>query len=128
MACMAPTFGERLRARVADLGLSGYKVIQRSGISQGLYYKIENDTQDPGRDSLEKLAPALELPVDELQAWVDADKLGEERVGALLHQMSEEDVMRMVQSWPEDRQRVLADRLKVALESTPPSEGGNQGP
>jgi len=45
---MSPTtFADRLKARLSELGLTGYNVIRKSGIDHALYYKTVKPTSTP---------------------------------------------------------------------------------
>lgn len=76
-------FGERLRAIREKVGLSGYRVASDAGVDGGLYAKIETGQRHPTDDVLSKLAPVLGIPFDELKAWADADRLGQEGIERL---------------------------------------------
>lgn len=76
-------FGELLKASRESKGLSGYRVSAEAGIDRGLYAKIETGQRQPTDDVLTKLAPVLEIPLDELRAWAEADRIQEQRVAKM---------------------------------------------
>lgn len=71
------TVGERLRERRESMGLSGYKAAQIAGVSRAFLNQIEHGRGTPPFTFLQKIAPVLKLDLDELQALVDAAKVGE---------------------------------------------------
>jgi transcriptional regulator with XRE-family HTH domain len=58
------TFGQRLRARRRELGLSQVALAARLGISQPAISHWENDQKEPLLSSLVALAKSLEISTD----------------------------------------------------------------
>lgn len=80
MPSMGFSFGERLAQAREVAGLSGYRLVQLSGIAQGNLQAIERGRRPPSDANLAALAAVTELGVtlDQLEAWRDLDKIGGE--------------------------------------------------
>ena len=60
------SLGQRVRDRREELGLSRKELVQRTGLSYPYVSQIETDDRTPTLVTVEKLATALELPLDAL--------------------------------------------------------------
>lgn len=82
LAPMASEFGERLTKAREAAGLSGYKLVQVTGIAQGNLQAIERGRRSPSDANLEALAavPELGVTLEQLQAWRDLDRIGLEGI------------------------------------------------
>lgn len=80
LATMGKTFGEKLVQAREAAGLSGYRLVQLSGIAQGNLQAIERGRRPPSDANLEALAEVAELGVtlEQLLTWRDLDRLGPE--------------------------------------------------
>ncbi|HMF10684.1 MAG TPA: helix-turn-helix transcriptional regulator [Gemmataceae bacterium] len=59
-------FNERLRSLRQERGLTLYRLAQLSGLTRPAITALEQPTSNPTLDTLNKLAKALEVPVEEL--------------------------------------------------------------
>lgn len=82
-------FGDKIRQRREQLGLSKADVEQRCGISRTVYYHLEEGTRLPREGHIRMLARALELPEETVQLWADYQRLGPGRAEALARWMVE---------------------------------------
>lgn len=82
LATMGKTFGEKLVQAREAAGLSGYRLVQLSGIAQGNLQAIERGRRPPSDANLEALAEVAELGVtlEQLLTWRDLDRLGPEGI------------------------------------------------
>ena len=58
-------FGDRLRARAKDLGLSDSEVARRLGLSQARYSHYVNGVHEPDLDTLVRIVRALGMSADQ---------------------------------------------------------------
>ena len=58
-------FGERLRARAKELGLTDSEVARRSGLSQRRYSNYVNDTVEPDLGTLARIVHTLGVTADQ---------------------------------------------------------------
>ena len=58
-------FGERLRARAKELGLTDSEVARRSGLSQRRYSNYVNDTVEPDLGTLARIVRTLGVTADQ---------------------------------------------------------------
>ena len=77
------TLRDKLRKRREELGLSMAELAKEAGLSAGYINNVEKGERKPTDDALVKLAPALGFKAEELLAWADAERLGDERLTAL---------------------------------------------
>lgn len=77
------TIADRIKERMAELGLTAYRVAKDSGIATSNLSEMLSGKKHPTSAVLTKLAPVLGIPLTQLQAWADEDLLGEERLGGL---------------------------------------------
>lgn len=64
---MQQTIGQRLAARREALSMTQDELAEKSGVSRPRISQIENDgVADPRRNTLAKLATALDIPVEQL--------------------------------------------------------------
>lgn len=75
---MPQQFAERLIALRTSRGLSCNRLSHLADVDQSTLNKIELGKRSPTDDVLSKLAPVLAVPYDQLKAWADADRLGDE--------------------------------------------------
>lgn len=118
------SFGEKLRTRRDALRLSGNRLAILSGVDQAYLSKIERGIRQPTGEVIAKIAPVLGVPLAEVQAWADADRLGEDRVKAVqAHAIKEPAAPQMtVDEWieairnlpPEEKAKARRD-LEAAL-------------
>jgi transcriptional regulator with XRE-family HTH domain len=80
---MATSFAKKLKELREACGLSGLALSKQAEISQPLLNRIENGQREPTPEVIAKLAPVLGVSVEEMQAWADADELGETRLRGL---------------------------------------------
>lgn len=123
-------FGERLRAIREKLGLSGYRVAADAGVDGGLYAKIETGKRHPTDEVLSKLSPVLGVPLDELKAWANADKLGKDGLEGLKRYvlMPEEEAAfqewrRLMDLLPKEDQAKAVDMLREVIEKKEKGRG-----
>lgn len=83
MLLMMITIGERLRDLIASSGLTAYRVAADSGVPRSNLSDYLNGKKFPSDDVLAKLAPVLGVPLEQLQAWADAERLGAERLDGI---------------------------------------------
>lgn len=61
-----PTIAGRIRAAIAESGLTRAEVASRAGLSLDAVYKLLAGKHEPGAETLAKLCRALEVSADEL--------------------------------------------------------------
>lgn len=69
--------GAKIKALRESQGLSIYRLEQITGINRAFISMVERETRTPSPDFLAKVAPVIGGDADELQALVDASKVGE---------------------------------------------------
>lgn len=67
-------------------GLTKYRLAKESGVSESLVGKIEAGKTVPEEETLKKLEPVLGLPVSEMKAWAELDRLGGEKLETMVAQ------------------------------------------
>lgn len=76
-------FGKRLQELIDERGITKYRLGKESGVSENLIGKIVRGERNPTDEVIAKLAPVLGIAVSEMQAWADADRLGDDRLRAV---------------------------------------------
>lgn len=72
------TFGERLKARRLELGLTGRAMCLAAELPLDYADKLEKGARRPTDEVLAKLAPVLGVPLAQLRAWARAEGMDEE--------------------------------------------------
>ena len=132
-----PDLTARMRARRAQLGLTGADLAQRAGISASYVSLIENGAKVPDEDVAAELARALDDDPDLYRAWVRAARLGPRKLDLLsrLEAASRAPAyLSLVESGQElpkladsDATGELASRIReVATRLTSPSPGARR--
>ncbi len=132
-----PDLTARMRARRAQLGLTGADLAQRAGISASYVSLIENGAKVPDEDVAAELARALDDDPDLYRAWVRAARLGPRKLDLLsrLEAASRTPAyLSLVESGQElpkladsDTTGELASRIReVATRLTSPSPGARR--
>lgn len=67
------TFGQYLKTRRRELGLTQVQVAKKLDVGQNFVAYMENDQRKPSNDVLKRLADCLSLPMDELYLKVHPD-------------------------------------------------------
>lgn len=88
-----PSFGSRLTAAREAKGITKYRLAKLIGMSQAYVGQLEAGAYKPSDETVARLAPVLDVPMDEMQAWADADRLGEDRVKAVQAHAAQNDEM-----------------------------------
>lgn len=89
-------FGEWLRETREAAGLTAYRLAQLSGLSRSFLSDLETGrtrsgkTVLPGDDALEKLAPVLGVPVEDLKREALRDRLDHQELEAAAEIIAEE--------------------------------------
>lgn len=123
-------FGPRLEQARQALGLSKYRVAKDAKLNESYYGKLERGAAPPPSDDvLSDLAPVLGVDFDQLKAWADADRLGDEGLERLkryvldypedqlpeggldLTESEIDDIVGAVMKWPKDRRDVFVRKL-----------------
>ena len=79
-------FGERLKARARELGLSDSEVARRLGLSQARYSHYVNGVHEPDLATLARIVRALAMTADQALGLETSDEGGED--GALRARLS----------------------------------------
>lgn len=69
-------FGDRLRARGKELGLSDTEVAHRLGLRQTRYSNYVNNEREPDLATLSKICKVLGISADELLGLASSDRAG----------------------------------------------------
>jgi len=77
-------FGEKIKARRKELGLSQRKLAQMIGLTHGTISQWESDTNSPKTENFMNLARALQYSIEELLADVDFESLDDETFMAIV--------------------------------------------
>lgn len=104
-----PSFGSRLTAAREAKGITKYRLAKLIGMSQAYVGQLETGAYKPSNETVAKLAPVLGVPLAEMQAWADADRLGEDRVKA-------------VQAHAAPAPQMTVDEWIEAIRNLPPEE------
>lgn len=126
-------FAEKLSQARAAKDWSKYRLAKETGFSEAYIGQLESGKGSPSPEALGRLSQALEVPLDELQAWADADRLGDEGLARLkryvldfpedqlpeggldLTESEMDDIAQVVRRWPKARQDVFVRRLSEAF-------------
>lgn len=73
----ATLFSKQLTLLLARLGMTKYRLARLSGLSPSYVGFLASGDRSPSVEALKKLAPVLQVDLDELKAWVEASRLGE---------------------------------------------------
>lgn len=74
---------QAISSAIAQQGLSQYKVAIEAGVDRAFLNQILAGKKPISADVIDKVAPVLGLDAEELKAWADADRLGEEGIERL---------------------------------------------
>lgn len=83
LKAMEDRFVASLRQLLEKKAWTVYRLAKESGVSEGHLRNILSGKREPTDEVLAKLAPALEASFDQLKAWADADRLGDEGLARL---------------------------------------------
>jgi transcriptional regulator with XRE-family HTH domain len=89
MPCMGRRFADKMATALAEQGLKPYGLWQASGVKQGQLSRYLNGHQTPEDKTIERLAPFLGLPLDDLIHAARLDRVDEEMAERVASQDAE---------------------------------------
>lgn len=92
---MSKRFGERLQTAIEKAGMTKYRLAKETGISQVQIGRLVSGERDATSEAVEKIAPVLGISTDEMQAWADADRLGDVGLERIRHYILQEPTINL---------------------------------
>ena len=113
----------RLEQALEVAGMTKYRLAKLTGISQVQIGRLASGERDATPDAVQAIAPHLGLSVEEMQAWADADRLGDQGIERLERYVLQQEgrvippqVARLIEMYQGMSPEIQAKALKLLEE------------